>query len=258
MTRLFYNLRVRLLLFVLLATLPALVLTLYSGLEQRSQAAHQAQNEALQLVNFAAVNHELLIENSRGLLIALSHTLAQSEQSLTNCGSIFSHIKETHFPFYAAFYIGDLNGNILCTMPHGDVPVDLWGCEHYQALLISEEFVVSQYHICRNTGKAVVSIGAPVIDINNEPKGVINVSLDLSWFNQLAKDASLPEGATLTLIDRQGTVLAHFPNPNDWVGSPMGEDSIANVILQQKVGTAEGMGTRWHPAVICIYTSRRY
>ena len=242
MTRYFYNLRVRLILVVLLATLPALALTLYSGFEQRGQAAEQAQSEALQLVRFAAVNHELLIENSRGLLIALSHSLAQTEQNLRECGSIFSHIQETHFPFYSAFYIGDLEGNILCTMPHGDVPLDLWGCEHYQALLVSEEFVVSQYHICRNTGKAVVSIGAPVIDIHDEVKGVVNVSLDLSWFNQLAHDAPLPEGATLTLIDRQGTILAHYPESKEWLGSPMGADTIAPVVLSQKEGTAEGKG----------------
>ena len=178
----FSSLRVRLFLFVLLAALPALGLTLYTGLEQRRQAASEAQADALRLVHFITENHELIIENTRGFLIALSHAFSSRYGQISQCGDVFSHLMETHFPYYSAFYIADLDTNIICSMLHGDVPDDLETCEHYQELIHAEGFVTSQYHICRNTGKGVIAIGYPLRDSNDRVEGVINVSLDLAWF----------------------------------------------------------------------------
>jgi len=48
----FGSLRTRLILLVLLALIPALELTLYSGLEQRQITATQAKEEAMRLARF--------------------------------------------------------------------------------------------------------------------------------------------------------------------------------------------------------------
>ena len=116
------SLRVRLILFVLLAALPALGLTLYTGLEQREEVATEAQEDALRLVTFITSNHELIIENTRGFLIALSHSFSSGLGQLDQCRDVFSHLMETHFPYYSAFYVADLNANILCSMETDDIP----------------------------------------------------------------------------------------------------------------------------------------
>lgn len=238
----FSSLRVRLILFVLLAALPALGLTLYTGLEQRRQAASEAQADALRLVHFITENHELIIENTRGFLIALSHSFSSRYGQISQCGEVFSHLMETHFPYYSAFYIADLDANILCSMLHGDIPDDLETCEHYQDLIHAEGFVTSQYHICHNTGKGVIAIGYPLRDSNDQVEGVINISLDLAWFNQMASEAHMPPGSTLTVIDKNGTILAHSPDPENWVGKQTPESPIMDVILSQKEGTTQGLG----------------
>ena len=249
---LFSSLRVRLILFVLLAALPALGLTLYTGLEQRKQAAAEAQADALSLVHFVTGNHELIIENTRGFLIALSHSFSSRYGQLDQCGEVFSHLLETHFPYYSAFYIADLNANILCSMKTGDTPDDLGTCEHYQNLIHAQGFVTSQYHICHNTGKGVIAIGYPVRDKNDQVEGVINVSLDLAWFNQMASDAHMPPGSTLTVIDKNGSILAHYPDPENWVGKLMPENPVMNVILSQKEGTTQGLGTDNQPRLFAF------
>ena len=242
MKNIFSNLRVRLIIFVLLASLPALALTLYSGVEMRQQAAQEAQQETLRLVKFTTVNHQLLIENTRGFITALSHAIGSSDPALQNCSDIFSHIMQDHFPYYSAFYVADLNGNILCTMPEGDVPEDLLGCQHYLTLRDSEDFVVSEYHLCRNTGKGVIAMGYPVRNPNNERVAVINIGIHLEWFNQLAAEANLPPGSTLKVFDRNGVILARFPDPELWVGEAVPENSILTSIFALKEGTVEGEG----------------
>lgn len=239
----FSSLRSRLILFVLLAATPALLLTLYSGLEQRRQAGEAAKSDAQRLVRLAANSQELLIENTRGFIIAISHSLAPVDNDLSRCSETFSHMLDLHFPYYGSFYVADLKGNILCSMPSGDLPLDLWGCEHYQQMIKSTDFVVSEYHLCRNTGEPVISMGYPVRGSDEQIMGVLNISLDLNWFNELAAQSNMPDGSTLTLIDRDGVILVHYPDTDKWRGQVMPPESIGATILREKDGTAEGLGT---------------
>ena len=237
MSKIFSSLRFRLTLLVLLAALPALVLTVYNGQEQRRHVEADALDNALQLVQFAASKNELLIEDTRVILLALSHAMDFAGIGLQNCGHLLNHLKDVHFPFYSAFYVADLEGNILCSMPDGDLPADLLGCHHYQSLIASDGFVVSEYHICRNTGKGVISMGYPIRDDVDQKIGVINVGIDLMWFNDFAMKAELSPGSDLVVFDRDGIILAHYPDPDIWVGETMPDNSVKDLVFQQKQGT---------------------
>ncbi len=227
---------------VLLSTLPALLLTVYNGLEQRAQIEAEAMENALQLTRFAAEKNELLIEDTRVILISLSHAMNFEGDDLGGCGHLFVHLKEEYFPFYSAFYVADLDGKILCSMPDGDVPADLPGCNHYLSLIASDDFVVSEYHICRNSGKGVISMGYPIWDVADQKIGVINVGIDLMWFTDFAISAHLPSDSTLTVFDRDGIILAHYPDTEFWVGKPLPEGSIQDVVFAEKEGTLRGYG----------------
>ena len=242
MSKMFSSLRFRLTLLVLLATLPALALTVYNGYEQRRFAEADASDNAYQLVQFAASKNELLIEDTRVILISLSHAMDFAGDGLQSCGHLLNHLKDVHFPFYSAFYVADLDGNILCSMPNGDVPEDLLGCQHYQSLIASDDFVVSEYHICRNTGKGVISMGYPIWDDSEQKIGVINVGIDLMWFNDFAVQAELSPGSDLVVFDRDGIILAQYPEPDVWVGKTMPDDSVRDVIFHEKQGTTRGVG----------------
>jgi len=236
------SLRFRVVFLVLLAALPALSIILYTGLQQREGVLKDARDNALQLVRFAAQRHEVVIEDTRVFLVALSHSMDPSDANFDGCGHLFTHLKQVHFPFYSAFYVADLEGNILCTMPDGDLPEDLLGCHHYLSLIGARDFVISEYHICRNTGKGVISMGFPVYNNSDEQVGVINISIDLKWFNDFAQQADIPPKSSLTIFDKNGTILAHFPNPDYWVGKSILEGSVEENILQLKNGTLSGYG----------------
>jgi signal transduction histidine kinase len=240
MSKLFSSLRFRLILLVLLAMLPALLLTIFNGLEERKQVETEALENALQLTQFAAERNELLIEDTRVALISLSHAMNFKGDNLSGCGHLFNHLKEVHFPFYSAFYVADLEGKILCNMPNGDIPTDLLGCDHYLELVNSDDFVVSEYHICRNSGKGVISMGYPIWDSVENKIGVINVGIDLMWFNDFAAEVDLPPGSTLTVFDREGVILAQYPEPDWWVGRTLPDGSIKDLVLNEKQGTAKG------------------
>jgi signal transduction histidine kinase len=72
---------------------------------------------------------------------------------------------------------------------------------------------------------------------------VLLASLDLTWLNELATAAELPGGSTLTMFDRNGTVLVRYPDAASWVGRAVPEAPIVGTILaQQGEGTVESRG----------------
>jgi len=234
--RWFSQLRTRLVLIVLLSVLPALAIILITGFEQRTLAEQKAQEDAMRIVTLAAANQELLVENTRGFLIALAHVAGINENEMTDCGHIFSHLVDEHYPFYTGFYLADLEGNIICSTP-GESPDHLKSCPHYNNLILGKGFTVSTYHICRESGEGVISLGYPVYTDDDKLIGVVNAGIDLNWFNALAKESQLPEGSTLTVTDQEGTILAHYPFPDYWVGKKTNDVHAFQAMFGQRQGT---------------------
>ena len=83
-------------------------------------------------------------------------------------------------------------------------------------------------------------------------EGVVNVSMDLAWFNQMAAEANMPPGSTLTVIDSNGVILAHYPDPENWIGKLMPESPIKDLILSQNEGTAHGLGSDGEPRLFAF------
>lgn len=101
---------------------------------------------------------------------------------------------------------------------------------------------MSDYQVGRLTGKPVLSFGYPILDDRGEVQAVVAGAFDLSWFNRLVAEVQLPPGTTFTIIDRQGTILARHPHPEQWVGRLLPETPLIQKILTQGEGTAEVVG----------------
>jgi signal transduction histidine kinase len=238
MTKLFSTLRSRLMLFALLATLPALGTTLYTVIEQRREAANAAQVQVSRLAQVAVVNQDIYVENTRLFMLAVSHLTALRNNDMASCQEIFSHLITEHETFYATVYVADLDGNVVCNAPSKHFPDNPQDCVLFQEILKTKDFGVSNYHICEKSGKVVLSMGYPVLDYNNNVILVLKVSLDLLWINKLASDVELPPGSTLTVFEPDGTILAHYPDSENWVTKPLPADVIPPEIIQAGSGTA--------------------
>jgi signal transduction histidine kinase len=236
MPKWFSSLRVRLVLLVLLAALPALALTIYSGREQRRLAEENVEKEILRLSEMATIHQETFIENTRIFLVALSHMSAVRSPDLTECQDLFAHLFTEHYPQFASFYVADLNANVVCNAPGTHVPDRLSECEHYAMMVASQDYVVSNYHLCHATGEAIMAMGYPIYDFNENFYRVINISIDLSWLNQLASQADLPAGSTLAVFDYEGNYLTHYPEPEKWTGKRLSENSPLYPLFSQGKG----------------------
>ncbi len=242
MKKWYSSLRYRLIFFVLLAALPALGITYFTGLEQRREAVLAAQREVLSLARLAASNQQMFVENTRMFMTALAHLPALQENNFDFCDELFTHMVQDHNVYYSTLYVADIKGHILCSAENTHTPENLLRCPHYQQTLLATDFVVGDYHVCDVTGEAILGLGLPMLDDNGQIRLILHVSLNLAWINELITQAQLPEGSTAYTFDREGRVLTTFPATLANPPQMLDPNSFLFGLLKRGEGTASGIG----------------
>jgi steroid delta-isomerase-like uncharacterized protein len=237
----FSRLRVRLVLLVLLAVLPALGLLLYSANEQRQQAVAEAQDDALRLARLASTNQEHLIDGTRQLLVVLARLPEVNGGDAASCRSLLAALL-ARYSLYANLGVIAPDGALVCSAVPTQGRVNLGDRPYFQRAVATRDFALGDYQTGRVTGKATLNCGYPVLDANGRVTAVVYAALDLTWFGRFAAQAQLPAGATLTLLDRHGTVLVRVPDPTHLVGRSLAGLPVTATIIAGRSGVTEARG----------------
>lgn len=235
------SLRVRLVLIVLLATIPTLGLMLWNAQEERKAAALEAEANALRLAQLASNNQERVIEVAHELLSAVAQLPQVRRRDSEDCRKLFVNLLKQHRG-YANLVAVEPSGKVLCSGRPIAETVNFADRNWFRRTVETREFATSEYSIGRITGRPVVILGYPVVGVSGQLESVLSISLDLAWLNELAAKTRLPEATTLTVIDRKGTILVRFPDSEKWIGKSMAGGPLFQIILNRGEGTTEAFG----------------
>ena len=225
----------RFLVLLLMAVLPGLGLTCYVGFEQRQRAVAEARDDAAHLAHLTATSHEQLIETERQWLA----TIAQLPEVLSGdpfaCQTRFAELRQQS-PRYANLAVVTPGGETVCSALPFTPPVNVAQRSWFQRVTRTREFVAGDYQVGSITGKATINVAYPLVDAAQAIQAIINAALDVSWLNKRLAEVPLPEGTTVSLLDRQGTIVARSPDPERWVGRSLPEAQIIRTVLAQGEG----------------------
>ena len=241
----FSSLRARLLVSVAIAALPVLSLVVYTGLEHRQQAMEQAQARILQTARAIARDQQQSIEIGRQLLITLAHLPAVQQLDSAACHGIFSATLAQHKRYINLGAIAP-DGRVFCSA----LPVEnllgrfnALGSVWFQSALRDGSFAVSDYHIGGITGTPVLTMVMPVFGGNGIVRAAVYASLDLNWLGRFSVSEQLSRDSVVTVVDRQGTVLAGYPEPEIWPGINGQDAPIVRRAIEMKLeGLEETIG----------------
>jgi signal transduction histidine kinase len=215
------SLRFRLLLLVLLAVIPSFFLTVFTNWNERRLAVVAAREEALRLARLAAADQEQLVEGVRQLLMTLARLPEIHGDDAAQCQALLADLLRQHRR-YTNLGVIKAGGEAFCSgspLAKGDLNSEHTLVTSAREAIETGEFVVGDYQAGRATrGEAVVAFAYPVFNAAGERLSAVYATLDLTWLNQFAGKMDLPQGSTLTVIDRKGTVLARHPERGKWVG----------------------------------------
>jgi signal transduction histidine kinase len=245
MIRFFSSLRFRLLLLVLLALVPALGLVLKTASDQRRLAGIQAQENALRLARAAAGSQEQLIGNAQQLLFMLAQLPAMRDPAA--CNTALAQLLKND-PRFTAIAVLEVDETRRCgAFPRSfspDVSVRTPALHYvYEQAVATLKPVVGGYGIGPYSGRGVLAFGSPILDENGALEAVLTCTLDVASLNRLAAQLLMPAGSTLTENDRDGTIVARYPDPQKWVGRSLPDAPIIQIVLSRRgEGTVEAVG----------------
>jgi PAS domain S-box-containing protein len=227
------TLRSRLIVLVLVAVLPAMGMTLYTGLEERQIQKAQAQENALRLTRLAAGDLVQMVEGARQLLLGLAQLPEVRKASRGVCEELFANLLK-HYPYYINLGVVDSDGSLFCSALPFEMPVNVYDRGYFQRAFSTRRFAVSGHQLDSITGKGTMNFANPVLNDSGEVQSVVFASLDLEWFNQLEVEAQLPAGGALVVVDHRGRILARYPVGEQKVGALLTDEPLVKAMMSQE------------------------
>ena len=236
MSQLFSGLRFRLVLLVVLASLPPVVLTLHIARQDRQRQTAALRQRSQDMVKLAARKEDEMIAGTRQLLRAVAESAQVQSAQWGNCTKLLRTLF-ADYPRYANLGVIKPNGDVAASA----LPMTNTGQPGRPFLLptrplVTRDFSIGDYQVGRISGKPSFNLGYPVFDPSGQVQAVVFAALDLDWLNRsdYALQMQLPEGATWTKIDGKGTILARYPAPEKWL---VGRTSARNGALEDLPGS---------------------
>lgn len=236
------SLRVRLVLLLMLIIVPVFALLLYNAIEARKAEALHTQTVALRLARLVLQEQQELIAGARQLLPGLARLPSiQAAKGGAACNDVLAKLLEQS-PYYVNLGVSGLDGLLRCSSLPMSTPVQIHDRDYFRRAIETGDLAIGSYQVGRVTGKSSINLGYPLRDDQGRIKGVIFAALDLAWLSRKLTDIPLPQGTTIIILDRSGTVLAHQPDPDRWFGKSIKDAPFVRMILEHDAeGIAESM-----------------
>ena len=244
------SLRVRLLLLVLVAVIPAWGAIVYTASEQRQTAIAEIQRNVLRLAEFSAHEEEQALQGTRQILIALANFVRKADKTPVGCSAFCADLLK-QLRRYANLGVVKPDGDVFCSAVPLDQPTNAADQPWFRHALESGDFAVGDYQVDGITAKPVLVLSYPFRPVEGEPAAVVFAALDLKWLNQyiFEIESQLPDGFTITQMDENGFILAREPDAEQWLGRSMIHNPVFREILSQKTGEIEARGDRDMPYI---------
>jgi len=217
--RSFFSLSIRthLLVLVLAATIPALALVLWSGLELERHAVEKAQDTAVQLVSGMHADLSRVEGSTRALLSTLAQSPTVRGLNLGEANILFARLVKSN-PQYSNIFLVTLDGKLSASAFPLGAPVNLSDRKYFTDAVHNRDFAIGEYAVSRASGRAVLHFAMPVLDNNGKVLAVVGAAYDLAELTKAFSAASLPEGSAMALTDGNGVRLFRYPNMELWAG----------------------------------------
>jgi len=237
------SLRMRLIVLVLLAVIPALGLILYTTAEQRRLASEEARLDAQWLARLVASEQNRIINETRQLLRNLTQFTQVRQPDPHACSLLFGDLLR-QYPQYANLALVSPGGEVLCSavlLPASadSTPLVYTDDPALQGALQRKDFVAGSFRTDPLSDRPVVGFAYPVLDPTGQVQSLVYAALDLEWLRQAVASDPLPNEATLHLIDRSGVVLLAIPAGY----ARQGQALTGEPLVQAMLSRTEGLGS---------------
>jgi diguanylate cyclase (GGDEF)-like protein len=204
------SIRARVMLLALLAVVP-LTLDRVRLLEaSRTERTEMTSKDVLDLAKRGAEAQIEMINATRAVLAVVARAYATLARGGQDCATFLAGFA-IDVPWIRALSVAGPDDRIICSTRPRAVGLDVSDRPYIQDARRSSGFVLSDYLIERTSNQPAVMAAYPTLGKDENVNAIIVAAIDLQWVGRLSPLVEARAGATALLLDRNGTVLAEFP-----------------------------------------------
>jgi signal transduction histidine kinase/DNA-binding response OmpR family regulator/HPt (histidine-containing phosphotransfer) domain-containing protein len=235
------SVRARLYSLVALVLIPAVAILAYDEVRLRQRIFEKIQEDAERVARLIGQQLETLVGETRTRFQLLAE-VPEIRAMGTEANRVLAELLKRD-PKYTNLGIADRNGRVVASAVPvmGEVRVDQR--PFFQSAVASREFSVGNYQTNPISGEPGLNLGYPIYGEDGALRGVLFASLGLAWASEFLHRANLPEGTTLLVVDREGTIVSRSVDPQKWVGKNLAQvEVIRNMLRSDGEGISASAG----------------
>lgn len=232
------SIRKKLVILVLLATMPVFMVLLGTELKNSQIAIHLAEKDtALYLSGFAEIQRR--ITNSTETLLRTVASIPDiSSLDVEKSRIVLTTLLETN-PIYTNVILVDRKGNVVAAGKNHDSArtLNFGDRKQFKEAIASKGFASGEFVVGKSTKQEIFPFGMAVQNKQGEVTGAIIIGVSLTHYGEFFERGEYPEGSFFGICDHNGIRLLRYPISDQLnIGEPIKQ----NVYEAAKVSDIKG------------------
>lgn len=237
------SIRTQLVLITLIIALPAIVIIVHSGIQQRKSAIQDAYKLTQLVVERISSEQTNTAAAAEQLLVTLAQMPEVRQQNRDKVQQLLRKLNELH-PHYANILITDLSGKTWAAVFMPPPPAMLNDRRYFKNAISTGRLSSGEYAVSKSmANKPVFHFAYPYQDQEGKISGVIIVAFRLDLYSSVFKNSPLPEGTNFLLIDHAGVILHRALEPEKSIGKKYPEDAFNEMVSGSDEHSLKGTGS---------------
>ena len=216
--RLLRHIAAQLLLLALAVALPLSAVIAYLIHDAGAQAEAQALEHAREIAAEVAEDSAIILASAERQLAYLAQRPAVRALDRSHCDPLITGLQAFN-PLYTNVILVDLRAEVVCWAREQDSAGTTYADrEWFRSGIESQGFRTGTPVVGRISREPTLPLTMPVRNEAGATVGVLNLATSLSRFTRLVDRPQLPPGSIITMVSRDGVIIARSLEGDKWLG----------------------------------------
>ncbi|MEJ2081507.1 MAG: HAMP domain-containing protein, partial [Acidobacteriota bacterium] len=245
------SLRLRILLLIALASIPGILMEVWTAESSRSRELEELESGSLRWARAIRAEEDEFIDSILQTLMGLSTLPSIQNQATPQCEAVFRRFLHD-FRRYSEVGLIDDKGHLVCSGSPSQ-QTEFGNERFFRDALRGQDLSIGVYEAHTPSGPGL-RFAYPVSCGGRQSRGVLFVTLDLRWLNETEakRTFGLPSDSNYLEVDRKGVVLVSVGARRQLVGQSIAGIPLFALATSRESGTAQTSGLDGKPRFIAF------
>jgi PAS domain S-box-containing protein len=249
----------RLILLVLVATVPFIALNLHLAKEERRHYRRAALDHSLAFARLVSSRVDDHLSNMESLLHAVAAIVSNDLSAVAANDAKLTQIQSGLPGYFHSISVLTPDGRMLnssTASPEERKNINVTDRKYFKEA-VALGLAIGEPVVSRTSENWVLILARSILGPDGSLRAVVSMSTRLTSFQQLLVPERLPAGSVMTLVNEQGVVLARSSEPEKWVGRDFSKAPNFQRAVTEREFSAETVASDGMTRLSSYTTARR-